>query len=594
MPNIAGVELDTCVNTLKSLSQSTEGKFLEIGGQLARATGLVEKITADFDQLSAKLQSETLSTATRDLTGTASRVSELGTAMAAQRLVNERLQRPIPAIGADLSRIQQMVGVVAILATNSKIAAAGIESSETGFSRGDFLTFAREVDRLVGIAGASLTAFRQDLAQLDRELQQASHEQDQFARQQTEAINNIPKWLRDSVESAAEHGRQAAGASQTVGERSRQVRRRVSDAVMSLQIGDITRQRLEHVEEALQILSKLIEGGHENSEQEIWWRSLGEAEQRTGIAEICRLQSVQLAHAAKEFEHEVQQIIVGLRAIAEDTREVLRLGSAAFGASDQSGGSFLGELQTNVDRALDLLRRFQIAQGETDRTAASVLDAVDRSARHMATVKSLETDLRLLGLNMTFRSDRLGNAGAALSVIAQELRGCADQTTEGATAVTQGLDSLTATAREFSSSKERTTLADLEAIEKTMSSSVAVYREAGQSIAGALATFLRDGEGVAALLDSTVAAITFQEGMVQTLRRLSGDLAGAANCVSKATAEVSFKARVLSLIDTGYTMESERKIHNILSTRASGVIATKAALASRLPAETTSIEDVLF
>ncbi len=590
---MARLDLDSATTLLKSISQSTEAKFLGLGGELTRAISLLEKITADFASLSANLESETLTDATGDLTTAAAQVAALGGAMTSQRSVHDRLKRALPTIGADLSRIHQTVNVVGILATNGKIAAAGIGAAGGDFSSDDFLVFAKEVDRLVKLAQASLDAFRDDLAQLERELQHASRSQDQFEQQQIEAIRSIPKWLSNSVDAAAKHRELAAETSLTVQERAAQVRRRVSDAVMSLQIGDITRQRIEHIEHALDRLKHLQRGGVHDEDGDAWWRALSVAEQRIGAAEIYRLQSAQLAQAASDLQSGVRQIVTALKAIAEDARAILRLSMAAFGASEGLGKGPLGALEENVSEALGLLRRFKAAQDAANAMAGSVRDAVERSARHMETVKSLEIDLRLLGLNMTFRCDRLGTSGRALSVVARELRACADQTTADAGAVMTGLDGVTAIAAEFATLQKEAAPTDLDAMETGMTGAVTAFSAAGRGIADALARLLRDGDAVATVLETAANAVTFHEELAERLRSLADELAAAAESSGDAAIDPAFKARILSLIDGRYTMASERAIHDRF---AGGAIATEtAALATiEAPGASAALEDILF
>jgi hypothetical protein len=589
MSIIAKTELDTATTLLKSFSASIETKFLTIGTKLGRVVELLEKIIADFDSLAIELHGDLLSSATQDLTNAATQVGGLGQALTLQRSINDRLNQSIPRVDADLSRIHQTVDTVGILAMNGKIAAASIGASGDGFSSEDFLVFAREIDRLVTLARSSLGDFRKDLAQLQQELYLENESQKEFEQNQNEALRNIPKWLSESVASAASHGQQAAATSLTVKERSDHVRRQLGSAIMSLQIGDITRQRIEHVEHALEAVGALIDGRGKHSDQ-IWWQSLSTDQQENGAAEIYRLQAAQLEQTADDFDSEAREIIAALKGMALDAREILRLSGEAFGAADHLATSPLGALEENVDRALGLLRRFKSAQGAADAMAVSVRDAVNRSTRHLDTVKSLEIDLRLLGLNMTFRCDRLGVAGRALNVVAQELRGCADQTTEDADAVMKGLDQVTTIAGEFSARTGVSRDNDLDSVEKIMTRSVDVFRTAGQSIADTLSRLRRDGEEVATVLQRTAEGITFREEIAAQLRQLSAQFSVAAKSIGLRSIDPSFKQRILSLIDGRYTMASERAIHARIA--ASHAAASAEGAPSTAPSD--SLEDILF
>lgn len=589
-------EIDDVARSLKSIAASTDERFVEIGKRLAPAIGILEGITGAFEALSAKLSSDDMINATRDLTQAASHVSRMADSLRGQRSVITNLKGEMVAISGNLSHMRQTVTLVDILAKNGKIQAASIDRTEI-----DFSVFTKEVDRMVKLARESLEGLNQDLGHLDQELNAASVSHDEFEKHQVEAIGNIPKWLAESVESAAAHGRRAAEAATTVREKSWQVGQKVGAAVVALQIGDTTRQRIEHVEEALGLLrSFLAPSANGKGEKDEWWRSLSDNEQKFAIAEVCRLQAAQLTHAGQEFETEITQIILALKGLAADARTILKLSNEAYGASDQRRSTFLVELEENVRRALDLLRGFHVAHDHANRFAGSVLDAVMRSSEHIGTVRSLEVDLRLLGLNMTLKCNRLGEAGRALSTIAQELRDCADRTTEDARIVMNGLDSITKVADQLSGRDQSSKADDIGAVENTMTESVTQFGEAGKHIAQALATLAQDGNAVAVGLEDTVSQINFHDEIARVLRQAAASLNTIAHDTAIPIEDAEQAKRIKDEIgvhfNVRYTMASERAIHQRLSGEATGERIARPSIPHDQVSDSTAamLDDVLF
>jgi hypothetical protein len=348
------------------------------------------------------------------------------------------------------------------------------------------------------------------------------------------------------------------------------------------------------VEHALRILMGLRDGGgSEPADKE--WQSLSGDQRRHVMGDVCRLQSAQLSEAAAAFEADVDQIIAALAAMTADAHEILRVSKDTLAVSGPRGGTVVDELEEKVGRAYDLLRGFRSSQDDAERVAASVGEAVTLSARHIATVRSLEADLRLLGLNMTLKCDRLGTSGRALNQVAQELRSCADHTTEDAGAVMSSLEGVALVAKELASPDRRATLADIAGIEDTMARSVAAFGEAGRSVAEALTALQRDGHAVATILETAARGITFHHEIGRDLRQIAARLDAIAREVGTgADGAPSERRKILSLIDGQYTMASERSVHDRFAAPAARGTASPARPIPASPAADTSIDEFLF
>jgi len=363
---------------------------------------------------------------------------------------------------------------------------------------------------------------------------------------------------------------------------------------MALQVGDITRQRIEHVEYALAVLTAILEptaearhAGYGN------WAALTEPQRHALAALCCRLQAAQLNDTADELDREIGRILSSLQELASDARAILRLGTEAFGASGERRGTFLGELEEKVGEVDALLNSFGKARREADRVAASVSAAATNLVSHISTVRSLEADIRIMGLNTTLKCGRLGTVGRPLSIIAQELRVYANQIAAEAGAVMTNLDGVVATAASLSGGEQEDRAADIAAVADSMTGSVARLSAAGESLAGALARLEQDSEAVASLLHETVARAAAHEEIGRALRQAAADLA-------KVMPDPAFRAenaapqieRMLDLLARSYTMERERIIHDGRgesrpSTRAAAVVAAA-------PSAATALDDILF
>lgn len=568
-------ELEGIAAALRSASTLIEGKFLEVGNRLESAIAVLDRLTARFAQLSSELEGEELQATTGSLSAVAARVAEFAGAHRGER---ETLARTIELTGGidrHLATIRQAVKTIAMLATNAKIAAAGIGGGA------DFINFSAEIGHSLGLAQVNLNAFGKELADLGQHLRASSAAEAEFGQRHAEVLQAIPERLATGVNAIAIRRTKAAAAAAAVGARSQRVQQRVSDAVMALQIGDITRQRIEHVDEAVTLLGAVERGDGE-------WQGMTENQRRQLIAECCALQAAQLSDGARQFEREIRQIFAALGDLASDARAILDLGTEAYGASDSHRGIFLSEIEADVSGAHALLDGFRTARSSADHVAARVADAAGKLVNHISMVGSLEADIRIMGLNTGLKCARMGSQGRPLSVIAQELRACANQTAAEATAIMTGIEEVAAGARTLGGGGQGERAGDIAAVAEMLTGSVGRLAAAGQSLAAALAMLERDSDMVAELLDGTAGGITLHEEIGTVLSETAERLHAIAAQRGDQTDDVGeAAARLMAAIARRYTMAREREIHER---------AGHGAVDAPPPSDTAAatVEDVLF
>jgi hypothetical protein len=573
-------DLDRIAGAIRAASASTEARFVDIGGRLETSVDTVTALTRTFDTLSNELKGDNLQQATRDLSRIAARISALAQAQGSEIGAFGNLADLTAAIEGRVQRMSKSVKGVGILATNAKIAAAHL-----GDASADFMSFATEINRTLVLAQASLDQFAAELAGVGRHLRTAAASQSALEEHQAIAVRAIPLRLGKSVEAIAVRGKHAAATTFAVGQGSQRIGKRIGDAVMALQIGDITRQRIEHVDYALGLLADILAPTD----------GLTEAEQDELTGFCCRLQAAQLIDTAEECDHEVRQILKSLQDLAVDAGEILRLGNDAFGATGARRGSFLGELEEEVGAVGALLTSFRSARHEADQVAASVSEATTRLVGHISKVRSLEADIRIMGLNTSLKCSRLGVAGRPLSIIAQELRVYANEIAAEAGEVMANLDRIVVIADTLSGRAEDGRAADIAAVADVMAISLSRLGTAGESLADALGSLERDGQVVAKLLQETVARTSVHEEIGRMLRQAAAELTGLAPGLDHELANPPLRAdRLIEEIAHSYTMERER---SILDRHAPGRAHKSGMAVAPLQGSATAtaeLEDMLF
>jgi hypothetical protein len=542
-------DITNAVNAIRSASSLTETTFLEVGQTLESSIEILGELTSRFEAVLEDLEGEALSQALKALSATAVQVKALGHDQVNKSSRFDEMRRLTETIGGRITQMNASLRDVDCLAVNSRIAAASIRVPGN-----DFVSFADEIGRTLDFTRTTLDRFAAELRNVRQHVMTAHLGQLAFEKCQQEASRSITDRLSATVKSIALRNQHAARASLDVRLGSARVRQRICDAILALQIGDITRQRLEHANDALSLAAEMRSpsGAHDVV--------LDETEQRTFAMAVHRLQSAQLVDAAGNFDRDVRQITGSLRSLATEAQVLRKLGDAAYGSAKGGGGTFLQELEGQIAEALVLFEGFETARAEVANVTAMVSDASASLCGHLRTVRMMEDDIRIMGLNTTFKCARIGREGLALSIIAQELRSYADGFAKEAGALMGEVETVAGISSSLIGGTDVDRTQVLSDGTRTMRDSLATLRRMGQGLDLAMVDLERDSHRVEALLTTTVAKLEGQSDTGQVLREAAGNL-GRSGPADFADLPPRVD-QMLRLIARGYTMANERVVHD--------------------------------
>jgi hypothetical protein len=349
---------------------------------------------------------------------------------------------------------------------------------------------------------------------------------------------------------------------------------------MALQIGDATRQRIEHVDFGL----GLLPGGSNAAAN-----GSGQSGTPAFVAANYRLQSAQLSDTALEYSTNVRQVADSLANLATEAHTLRRVGNEAYGGSDREGHASIHEVETRVAEALSLFKEFGTAQAEAARVAASVSEATVSLCGHLNEVQSLEADIRIMGLNTTLRCSRLGPEGLPLNLIAQELRSYANEFAKEANALVPEVANVAAIANALRARSEADVEAQIAELADGMETALSPLRAVGEMLGNTVAAMERESVRIAGLFADAAAAIGIEDEIGQALRQAAGGLAAMVPSDEACTEDLMpDDEELFDLIARGYTMASERLVHERSLGRPCA-----AAPAPQASAE-AELEDMLF
>jgi uncharacterized protein YukE len=329
------------------------------------------------------------------------------------------------------------------------------------------------------------------------------------------------------------------------GASTKKIAEAVGRSIISLQTGDSTRQRLEHICHALTLATgsapSLVPTGNVDA----------------GV--ICRLQAMQLKDAERELQQDIGQIAHALSAILGDATGVVSQGRSLYGGESSDAQSFLARIRQILSHASSLIATCENAGKSVDDALTLVEETLGKFRDAIAGLSEAVVDIILIGMNASLKAGHLGSKGNAFVVIANELKATADQLSAGAARLKPTLDGIETSAQELRALRVHGDAAQLSQLEPQVLHALHEI-EAGNERLGKLITrLIEEGAEFEGLMSSAAQSMTALGGSAGALpdvaRRL--DAAGAAAKTSLAASDQA----VLDDLLARYTMERERDVH---------------------------------
>lgn len=546
---------------LEAARQIVESRFLRAGEVLGQAVEGVGVLIKSLDRLAETLDPATVDATTSELNAAAALLLELPTQHAGRRGTIAQIRQHGEALGDCIEGMRRNLAYLRVFAINIKITAGGIAAAGAEFGM-----FAQEIYDRIETGREQLRAFSEELAGLQEKLVTALEQEAALAQHCEGLLPAVPDGLAASSAEIVAHHQQVARAAAEVGALTRAVQKKVGAALGALQVGDSTRQRIEHVQQALGMLGEVRLGAEPQGRLEAF---------------IHGLLARQLEAAGADFGRDVARIRQSMAGIASDAGEILRLRDLAVGRT-ADGQGFLKRMEGHVGQAVDLVDHLERAgEGAAGLGRAAGAAAADLSAR-IAGLQAIKTDVQQMALNTTLKCSRIGDAGKPLAVIAVELRLHAGHLETSAQDAFATLAELSGQASGLS------TEAGGEGAATALADAAGRLRRAGDAVESDLAGLARQGEAVVGSLRQAAERLDLQREIGAVLDETAGTLSMLAGEDVPAVDDLAEPlSALLEKIAKTYTMAQEREVHR----------AYAAHVAAAPPAEAaanTDDEDVLF
>ncbi|MBK3665395.1 chemotaxis protein [Bradyrhizobium diazoefficiens] len=533
--------LTDAIAAVEDVSSRIEDVFARVGHELGRGHTIFKELNQGLATLSGELSGTEIEGAATALQEIAARLSDLARALPAESALLATIGNSTTAASSLLKPLFKHIGMITIIARSARIEAASLDGDREGF-----LAFTQEAYDLGKAVQGSIEGCARDQQRLSDAVATASGRQKEFESRygdqllaESAELGGAYSGLRDQRSKSSHLADLASGSTRKIAEA-------VGVAIISLQAGDSTRQRLEHVCCGLRLSSgptpSLV------PEQVV---------SEDGAHAIRQLQAAQLRDAQREFGGDIGQIIRALSAILSDAGGIVGHGRALFGAENGSS-SFLTRIKQTLAQASTLIATCESAGRSVDEALAVVEDTLVKFRQAIAGLAEATVDITLIGMNAGLKASHLGSRGSAFVVIANELKATADQVSAGAGRLRPVLDGIERSANEL---KELRVQGDPRQLAKLEPQILQALREveAGNERLGKLMSRLVDeGAEFEGLMNSA-------QGLMNSLGESSAALPTVAARLETANAGTHRPQPqdevLLDDIFARYTMERERDVH---------------------------------
>ena len=552
---------------LEGARSRIEQRFLDGGVVLLAVLDVLNRLVASLENLSQSLDDEAAEATIGRLVAT---VDQLTALPAIEETRQQRLAGVAvteKSLGTHIADMQETLRYLRTFATTAKITGAAIP---------DFSGFAEEILERIHFGTGEVNALGARIGTLGGVIDAASagggEALERFRRSVPDIAGNLSRNAAD-LTAQRRHLSQLAGK---VGSSARLVQTKVATTLSSMQIGDITRQRIEHCQSAFTFLEEYLASAALD----------GEAGGRL-TALVRHLVRDQLVEIARDFERECRTVVGTIRSFGADIDALMALYGDMDAGDGHSADRAMRMLEADIDAARAVVRDIEQAAGKANALGSSTVETVRELLKGVRTIQLVRTDIHYMALNTNLRCSKLGEEGRAINVVTAELRSFSAQLDETAERILAALQSLEDDAGKLGAAGNA---AD-GSLDARLEEVLDHIRRAGDRMEEDMSALRDCSADISAKAGRTIADLDFNAELGDVLADCAasvGDLIGPALPDTAGLEEAL--ADLGGRIARTYTMVSEREVH----ARVFGTVVEMPAAPAAARSDEDLFDDALF
>ena len=531
------------VSRLEGARAQIEQRFLDGGAVLLSVLDVLNRLVSTLETLTGSLDDETAQ-------ATIGRLSETVTQLTALPAIEDQRQQRLASVaetekslGGFIVDMLETLRYLRTFATTAKITGAGIP---------DFAGFAEEIIERIQFGAVQVNALSSKITALDGTIRIASAGGGETLERFQKSVPGIAANLSRNAADLTKQRRHLSDLAEKVGKLARAVQMKVGTTLSAMQIGDITRQRIEHCQAAFTMLDDYL-AAPEGKELD--------RDARSKLAHVVRrLVFDQLSEIATDFDRDCTTVVKTILGFNADINGLLDLHREMEPSSGGGAEHAMRVLEADVAAARAVVRDIEVIADKANELGRATVVTVHELLEGVETIKLVRTDIQYMALNTNLRCSRLGEEGRAINVVTAELRAFSGTLDDTAQKILTALQSLEVDA---------TKLAATDTLSEADGSLDARLEQALNSIHGAADRMERDmaalrqcSQDVSTKASTSIARLDFKAELGDVLidcANRAGELLET-DTLERDGIETAL-AELGPRIAKTYTMVSEREIH---------------------------------
>ncbi len=556
---------------LEAARSKVEQRFLEGGNVLLSVMEVLNRLLASLDNISRSLETGSANDTMADLIATVKNLSDLPDIEASRQTHLGALAEAGSGMRSHVEDMQETMRYLQTFAVTVKITGAGLP---------EFAGFAEEILERIRSGTAEVKSFADQLAALEKELGVARSFGADIARQYAQTVPDVVRALENDARTITENRAKLGLIAREVSVLARAIQSKVATTLSALQIGDITRQRIEHVQAALSMLDDSLASDE--------GRALSGAGRECLSNIIHHLCAAQMVEMVEDFQRDSRNVVQTIASFGGDTQEILNLRGQMQGNGSED--NFMRALEDSVTKALGIVKQVETASLKADTVSQATASTASRLLEGIGNIRGVKMDIHYMALNTNLRCSRLGEEGRSINVVTGELRTFAAKLDESADHIVDGLSRLDTAADAMNATASSGT----QGLGERLNGAVSNIRDTANAMESELATLSEHGREVASQIGLTIAKLDFQHDLGEILSACADELCLIAGAeIAAADGLDAVLGSLSQRIFKTYTMMQERHVHNAIIPQMEA-FDTPAAPVKEVQSDEDLFEDALF
>lgn len=536
----------TAIAAIEEVSSRIEESVAAAGQRLGRGHAIFQGLNQALSALAEELSSSQIESASAALHDIAERLNGLAEALPAESELLGRLDKVAVEASGMLKPLFKHVQMISIIARSARIEAAALADN-----RESFLAFTREANDLAQMVERSLAGCLHRQDRLTRAIEVALNRHTDFDQRYRNKLTSAGNELVSAYAGMRQQRSQSVRLMELASSSTKRIADSIGRSIVSLQTGDSTRQRLEHVCYGLRLAGK---------SQEPELVRAPEVPVDVDLGFLYRLQAAQLADTQCELAADVGRIKQALSAILRDASEMVAQGRSLYGNQGEESASFLTRIRENLAQVSNLITTCESAGKSVDEALTVLEDTLSEFRVAIAGLSEAVIDITLIGMNAGLKASHLGNKGNAFVVIANELKASADQVAAASGRLRPVLNGIEDLARNLRALRVRGDQAHLAQLESSILNALRQIEAGNKRLGGLVDRVIAEGVEFEGLIRAAQELLSALDERAAALPGVASRLDGAGALMSEGSPVVGGES-VFDEIFESYTMERERDMH---------------------------------